>query len=215
MSFHDGFARWSYATGGGIRTQQCRATEKVKVSTTVTESPLTESANWLDLDLVDLDAVPEPLDKVKECQFFLGLAEHELDPQRFRWLTSAFFGAAYSFFEIAALNAHQRFFHPDTGEPLKDEDTLKFLRQYVVVKQDNKRPSFVKTAGRHHITRKLYDLRRTNTHYEPLSIMRTTDDLPGGFHFGILTGTGTPALAFCREVMVLIDRVATELQENL
>lgn len=45
----------------------------------------------------------------------------------------------------------------------------------------------------------------------PLSIMSTTSDLPEGFHFGDLRGTGTPTLAFCRKVMALIDEVAQKL----
>jgi len=172
-----------------------------------------DSDDWI--NLVDLGAIPDPFDKLNECQFFLDLIGREADPQRFRWLISAFFGAAYSFFEISALCAYERFSNPDTGKPIANEEALEILRRYVVVVQDVKRPSFVKTAGLHPITKELYKLRKGNTHHSPLSIMKTSSDLPEGFHFGYLTGKGTPALAFCREAMALIIDVEHKLQQEL
>lgn len=177
----------------------------------MTDSLLDHSADWL--NLVDMDAIPDPLDKLNECQFFLNLIEKEVDPQCFRWMISAFFSAAYSFFEISALCAYERFSHPNTGEPIANEEALEILRRYVVV--DQKRPSFIKTAGLHPITKELYKLRRGNTHHSPLFIMKTSSDLPEGFHFGYMTGKGIPALAFCREAMALINDVAYKLQKEL
>ena len=49
----------------------------------MTTSISTEFEEWL--DLMDLDAVADPSDKIAECRFFLALAERESDAQRFRW----------------------------------------------------------------------------------------------------------------------------------
>jgi len=173
-------------------------------------SPDTE--DWL--NLLDLDAIADPSDKLSECEYFLGLAAEETDKDKFRWLISAFFGAAYSFFEINALRAYQSFHNPETGDPIENDDALEILRRYVRVVQDVKRPAYVKTAGQHKITRELYELRKGNTHHYPLSIMTNGKQLPEDFHFGSLSGKGIPALVFCREAMLLIREVENELQEQ-
>jgi len=169
-----------------------------------------EFDDWL--DLLDLAAIADPDDKIAECEYFLALASAEPDVQRFRWLISAFFGAAYSFFEISALSAFHAFTDPQTGKPIEDTGALDILRRYVTIIQNVKKPSFVKTGGRHDVTKQLYELRKGNTHYCPLSIMAAGPKLPGDFHFGDITGKGTPALAFCRTAMSLIRQVHQELQ---
>lgn len=164
------------------------------------------------LNLLDLDAIKDESNKVAECEYFLALAENETDQQRFRWLISAFFGAAYSYFEMTALKAHIGFTAPDTGEPIPDLEAIVILRNYVTVLQDKNNPSYVKTAGKHLIIKKLFELRRGNTHHFPLSIMATGPSLPEDFQFGRMKDDGTPALPFCREAMNLIHEVQAELR---
>ena len=106
--------------------------------------------DWL--NLLDFDAIADPSDKTTECEYFLELATQENDKDKFRWLISAFFGAAYSFFEINALRAYQSFHNPETGDPIENEEALEILCRYVRVSQDVKRPTYVKTAGQHEIT---------------------------------------------------------------
>lgn len=171
-----------------------------------------DTEDWL--NLLDLDAIADPADKLPECEYFLGLATEETDKDRFRWLISAFFGAAYSFFEIYALRGYQSFHNPETGDPIENEEALEILRRYVRVAQDVKRPTYVKTAGQQKITKELYNLRKGNTHHYPLSIMTCGTQLPEDFHFGSLSGNGIPALAFCRDVMSLIREVENELQRH-
>jgi hypothetical protein len=171
-----------------------------------------DTADWL--NLLDLDSIADPSDKLTECEFFLELATQENDKDKFRWLISAFFGAAYSFFEINALRAYQSFHNPETGDPIENEEALETLRRYVRVLQDAKRPSYVKTAGQHEITKELYELRKGNTHHYPLSIMTSGKMLPENFQFGSLSGKGIPALAFCRQVISLIREVENELQQH-
>lgn len=163
------------------------------------------------LDLLDLDALADADDKLAECRYFLNVASHESDVQRFRWLVSAFFGAAYSYFEICALKAFHGFHDPRTGKPIEDAESLKILRRYVSVKQSKKDPMRVDTGGYNDITKVLYQLRTGNTHHYPLSIMATGSNLPEEYHFGKLRGHGTPALAFCRTAMSLIEQVNKEL----
>ena len=168
--------------------------------------------DWL--NLLDMDAIADVSDKVAECEYFLFLAAQEKDRDKFRWLISAFFGAAYSFFEIQALRAYHDFHNPQTGDPIENDEALASLRRYVrVVVQDVKRPNYVKTSGQHDITKQLYELRKGNTHHYPLSITTTSQELPEGFQFGNLSGKGVPALAFCREAMLLIQEVERELQQ--
>lgn len=168
---------------------------------------------WINLSEVDLSAIADTDDKMAECEYFLSLASVEQDLQRFRWLISAFLGAAYSFFEISALSAYYRFSDHETGEPIEDAQALDILRRYVKVLRDTKRPRYVKTAGHHPITKHLYEIRRSNTHHISMSIMSTGQLLPEDFHFGHLMEKGTPALAFCRQAMELILQVHEELQE--
>src|SRR6266853_1777788 len=109
-----------------------------------------DQADWI--KLADLESIADVDDKVKECRYFLTLMEKESDRARFRWLTSAFLGAAYSFFEISALSTYFSFWDPHTGDPIQSDDALGVLRQYVAVLQDAKRKSYVKTKGVHPVT---------------------------------------------------------------
>jgi len=161
-------------------------------------SPVTEDL----LNLLDLGAIADATDKLPECEYFLRLAAEEIDKDKFRWLISAFLGAAYSFFEICAIRGYQSFHNPETGDPIENEEVLEILRRYVQVSQNVNRPTYIKTMGQHKITKELYDIRKRNTHHHPLSIMTCGTQLPEDFHFGSLSGKGIPALAFCREVML-------------
>ena len=169
-----------------------------------------EVDDWL--NLLDFDAIAEPFDKILECQYFLDLAAKEQDVQRFRWMLSAFLGAAYSFFEISALKSFHAFSDPKTGTPIKDDEALEKLRCYVTVSHRSKKTLFVKTVGHHEITKQLYEFRRRNTHHFPMSIMSEGVNLPEGFCFGHIKGQGIPALAFCRAAMSLMHQVQQELQ---
>lgn len=159
---------------------------------------------------IDMSSIALPDDKVNECKYFLGLASEEDEVEKFRWIVSAFFNAAYSFFEIKALGLYKSYQHPETGEDIEDEDSLNKLRQYVKVFKDTKRKDYVKTAGLKNITETLYELRRGNTHHYPLSITTSDEALPEGFLFGHIKGRGVPALSLCREVMDLISEINNE-----
>lgn len=161
---------------------------------------------------IDLDAIEDSSNKIAECEYFIGLASSEKNRTQFRWLISAFLGAAYSFFEMSALRSYFALTAPDTGDPIEDSEALDILRVYVDIVQNKKYPSYVKTAGKHPVTKNLYELRRANTHHFPLSIMTTGLLLPEDFQFGSMKGEGAPVLAFCREVMSLIYQVKRELE---
>ncbi len=167
--------------------------------------------DWL--NLIDLNAIADPCDKISECEYFFGLASQEKDKDKFRWLISAFFGAAYSFFEIQALRAYHDFNNPQTGEPIENSEALAMLNRFVCIEQSKKNPHFVKTSCKHEITKQLYELRKGNTHHYPLSIMTKNQELPYDFEFGYLTNQGVPALAFCREILSLIQKLERALQE--
>ncbi|HUJ11781.1 MAG TPA: hypothetical protein VL171_17360 [Verrucomicrobiae bacterium] len=175
-------------------------------------NPSTPSEFYDWFDLTDLSAIADPDDKVAECEYFLMLASTERDAQRFRWLMSAFFNAAYSFFEISAFNAYHAFQDSKSGEWLVDREALDTLRRYVEVDRDRRNPSRVKTKALHKITKRLYELRKGNTHHYPLSIMATGPSLPEDFQFGCVSGKEPPALAFCRDAISLIHQVQTELE---
>ena len=57
--------------------------------------------------------------------------------------------------------------------PLRSKKATGALPRYVRVFQDAKRPTYVKTAGQHEITRQIYELRKKNTHHYSLAIMTT------------------------------------------
>jgi len=168
-----------------------------------------ELDDWI--NLLDMSAIADPFDKIAECQYFLDLASQEADVEHFRWLVSAFFAAAYSYFEISALSSFHAYTDPQ-GDPVEDSDALEVLRRYVTVSRNTKNPSFVKTGGNHEITIQLYEFRKRNTHHFPMSIMTTSPEIPEDFQFGRIRGQGKPALAFCRTAMALIRQVHQELQ---
>ena len=93
------------------------------------------------LERLDLEAIADPGDKIRECEFLLGLASTEADRTRFRWLVSAYLNAVYSYFETTALYASVAFTDPETGDPIEDTDAVETLRAYVRVLQNEKSPT--------------------------------------------------------------------------
>ena len=117
--------------------------------------PPTASAIEDILDRLDLGAIADPGDKIRECEFFLGLASTETDRAKFRWLISAYLNAVYSYFETSALYASVAFTDPTTGDPIEDAESVEKLRNYVRVLQNQKNPYFVKTGGVHPVIARL------------------------------------------------------------
>lgn len=163
------------------------------------------------LERLDLDAIADPCDKIRECEFFLGLASIETDRTRFRWLVSAYLNAVYSYFETTALYASVAFTDPQTGEPIEDGDAVDKLRAYVRLFQNQKKPYYVKTGGLHPVIARLYEVRKAATHHFPLSIMAAGPNLPEDFHLGSMRGDGEPLLALCRQALAVIKQVQTEI----
>lgn len=160
---------------------------------------------------LDLSAIADPNDKVRECEFFLGLASAEPSRERFRWLITAYLNAVYSFFETSALYANAAFIHPETGDPMADDEALETLRAYVKVFSSPKKPYFVKTGGLHSVVQRLYKVRAAATHHFPLSIMVAGPNLPEDYYFGSLRGQGDPILALCRDALAVVMKVSDEL----
>jgi len=173
--------------------------------------PLSDSPPENILNSIDLGAIADPDDKVRECEFFLGLASVEEDRARFRWLISAYLNAVYSYFETSALYAAVAFTNPDTGDPIEDTEAVDTLRKYVRVFQNEKKPYYVKTGGLHPVVARLYEVRKAATHHFPLSIMATGPNLPDDYHLGSTKGEGLPLLALCREALAVIKQVQAEL----
>jgi hypothetical protein len=160
---------------------------------------------------LDLDAIADPGDKVRECEFFLGLASAEQSRERFRWLITAYLNAVYSFFETSALHANAAFSHPETGNPIADDEALEKLRAYVKVFTDTKKPYYVKTGGLNSVVQRLYKVRAAATHHFPLSIMVAGPNLPEDYHFGNMRGQGEPILGLCRDALAVVRKVDEEL----
>lgn len=161
----------------------------------------------------DIEAIEDASNKIPECAFFLKLAEREPDRQQFRWLVSAFFNAAYSYFEMSALHAYNSFVIPDSGETVEDPEILGILGEYVGITRRGKNKGFVKTEAKHHLIRTLYELRRGNTHHFPLAITASGITLPEDYQFGRFVGDGIPSLQFCRQVMELITKIDSKINE--
>jgi hypothetical protein len=160
---------------------------------------------------LDLSAIADPGDKIRECEFFLELASAETDRTRFRWLISAYLNAVYSYFETTALFASAAFTDPETLGPLQDAEAVEILKNYVNVRQSSKNPYFVKTGPLHPVVARLYEVRNAATHHFPLSIMAAGPHLPEDFHLGNTRGEGEPLLALCRDALAVVKQVQTEL----
>lgn len=177
----------------------------------MTDSP-SSKLDWY-LDRLDITAIENAANKVEECRFFLGLASIEADRAKFRWLLSAFLNAAYSYFEMAALEAYFRFCDQD-GNPFADEQTLAALEPHVKADKTGKTgKERVKTLAVSPLAQQLFKIRTGNTHHFPLSIMEAGPALPEGFEIGRMRGEGISALAFGREVMELVERVQRQIDE--
>lgn len=163
------------------------------------------------LSRLDLSAIADEGDKVRECEYFLSLAASEPDRTRFRWLISAYLNAVYSYFETTALYAAVRFTDPETGEPIEDSETIEIIRNYVRVFQHDKKPFYVKTGGLHPVIARLYEVRKAATHHFALSIMAAGPNLPEDFELGSMKGEGTPLLALCRDALAVIKQLQAEL----
>lgn len=171
--------------------------------------------NSVDLDdflsRLDLSAIAEPGDKVRECEYFLGLAGIETNRERFRWLITAYLNAVYSFFETSALYANASFTDPETGDPIPDDEALRRIRSYVRVFTDAKKPFYVKTGKLGGTMKRLYEIRSAATHHFPLSIMEAGPNLPEDFHLGNMRGEGAPVLALCREALEVVKAAQRDL----
>jgi hypothetical protein len=165
------------------------------------------------LDQINLSAIANPGDKLRECEYFYGLAATEVDRNKFRWLVSAFLNAAYSFFESSALSTFVRFTNPETGEAIEDMKAVETLQKYVKIKQSKNNPYYVKTQASHPVTDRLYKYRSACTHHFPLSIMAGGPFLPEDYQFGYLRDKGVPVLALCRDALSLIRKVEGELEQ--
>lgn len=160
---------------------------------------------------LDLGAIADADDKIRECEFFLGLASTEKDRVRFRWLISAYLNAVYSYFETTALYACVAFTDPDTGEPIGDKEAVEILGAYVGVSQGKTNRYYVKTSGLHPVVARLYEVKKAATHHFPLSIMAAGPNLPEDYHLGSMRGEGQPLLMLCREALAVIRQVQAEL----
>lgn len=169
------------------------------------------SDSWLE---IRLDAIADLTDKVEECNYFLHLANHENNKQHFRWLLSAFLGAAYSYFETSALRVYQEYFDALSAEAIVNAEALEILRKYVKVTQSSQNPDYVKTQAKHPIVQSLYEYRKEAVHHNPLLLIEVGANLPKDFHIGGVIGKGVPALEFCEKVMSLINNVEAELGWN-
>lgn len=161
----------------------------------------------------DRESVPDPDDKVRECEFFFELLSAETNRNRFRWLVSAFLNSAYSFFESTALTAYFRYTDSESGEPYADHDGLAVLMKYVKVLQSTSNPNFVKTAGSTPMTKQLYEIRKKCTHHFPLSIMAAGTALPEDFYFGSMRGEGIPVMPICRDAVAIIRTVYAKIND--
>jgi hypothetical protein len=168
-----------------------------------------ETEDWL--DRFDISAMPDLVDKVAECDYFLSLATLEANREKFRWLISAFLNATYSYFETTAWAAYSGFIDSETGEAHPDFEKIDILNKYVKFKQDEKKPYFVKTTAIHPLIKQMYELRKANTHRTAMSIMCTGSSVPENFHLGSITGEGESALIFCKNIMILIRVIDKEL----
>jgi hypothetical protein len=177
---------------------------------------VTQAANHsLDdiLERLDLSAIADRGDKIRECEFFLTLASAEANRERFRWLVSAYLNAVYSFFETSALYASVAFTDMETGNPIEDTEALELLRTCVGVRQNKNNPYFVKTSGLHPVIAQLYEVRKAATHHMPLSIMEAGPNLPEDFHLGNMKGEGQPLLALCRDALNVIKQLKEQLDQ--
>lgn len=163
------------------------------------------------LKRLDLSAIADPGDKVRECEFFLGLATAEADRERFRWLITAYLNAVYSYFETRALYAHLAITTED-GEQIADDEAVDKLRAFVEVSTRNTKNGLrVDTAGLDPVLKHLYKIRAAATHHFPLSIMAASPNLPEDYHFGRMLGEGEPILALCRDALEVVKRAERDL----
>jgi hypothetical protein len=170
---------------------------------------LTHIDGWLN---IKWEYIPDLNDKITECSFFLDLASNEHSVDKFRWLISAFLNAAYSYFESKSVEIYHTHVDAESGNCYVDKPAHDVLSKYVGIKQCKKDPSYIKTWGRHELTKELYRVRAKNTHHGSIAIVPNGDVIPENFECVIWREPPKPALKFCREVMALIRQVQEELE---
>ena len=163
----------------------------------------------VDLSRWDFEAIVDQTDKLNEARYFLDIARQQTDRRQFRWLVSAFFNAAYSYFDTAALHACHMSCGED-GETEPDPQALQILRKYIKIDPEKNNRFKVHTQPVHNLVKDLYMHRKNNTHYFPMSIMQTGPS-PEHFHLGSEREKGIPLIQLCGEIMDLIVQVQNEL----
>ncbi|MDQ6972941.1 MAG: hypothetical protein Q9M30_09850, partial [Mariprofundaceae bacterium] len=106
---------------------------------------------------------------------------------------------------------HYAFCDPESGEPVKDRESLGTLGKYVRVFQQKNKSGFVKTSGLSKLMEKLYKYRATSTHDGGIEIMQVGDRLPNDFHIGKFRGEGVPAIEFCDHILKFFSELEREL----
>jgi hypothetical protein len=163
----------------------------------------------VDLSQYDFEAIVDQTDKLHEAAYFLEAARQQAERREFRWLVSAFLNAAYSYFDTAALHACNAYMGED-GITRRDDGAIEVLKKYIEIKQGEDNPFWVRTKSVHPLVKSLYEHRKGNTHYFPMSIM-VTGPLPEDFHFGSDRRKGIPVIPLCVDIMNLMVQVQNEL----
>lgn len=156
------------------------------------------------------DQIPDLDDKIKECEYFLELATKEADINKFRWLSSAFLSAAYSFFEIKAVELWHMFEdRREAGETCEDEGKLEILHRYVKSEKNKRTKGRIDTRAVVELAKEFREIRRKNTHEAPLFIREIEVGEPELNEF--LSRRDVKVLQFFRDVLILLNGVKAEL----
>jgi len=165
------------------------------------------------LEDIDLSAVVLPDDKLRECNFFYVLLNHECDRDKFRWLLGAFLNACYGYLEYKATYLHYAYCDPESGNPIEDWEALGTLKKYINVFKMKNKSGFIKTSGLSELMDKLYNYRNTSTHDGGIGIIKAGDNLPYDFQIGHHKSKAISALDFCSEVLSFLCDLEKELKE--
>jgi hypothetical protein len=153
----------------------------------------------------------EAADKLKECQFFLGLMKQTREFDQFRWFTNAFLSAARAVMDWLATSAYYAIPGEGQWELEEDPQAIAILKKHFSLRLTKSGKVYAESPA-DPILQKLVEDRNETSHRGPLWIKPEQVNDAGEFRFG---WDDVPVLEFAESVIAILDQIQCEVPPDL
>lgn len=152
----------------------------------------------------------EAADKLKECQFFLGLMKRTTEFDHFRWFTNAFLSAARAVMDWLATSAYYAIPGEGQWELEEDPHAIAILRKHFSMRRQSGK--VYAGSPTDPLLQKLVDDRNETSHRGPLWIKPEHVNDPSEFRFG---WDNVLVIEFAEAVISLLNQIQREVRPDL